>query len=168
MGSVGAQQTMQIEPLSFRAPLTGNFRALRLTPAAEVRAWAGGGAHAPTTTLPIALIHNLEFRTAVRNAFWGWQGLKGRRGMVMDRKTCELRVDQHLNSVPGSFPNSHVTLDTSLVLSMSPFVFCVMGKVFNFFPPSFLAARCEGSGLWSCHRTTELNGSFVHGFLNHL
>lgn len=44
--------------------------------------------------------------------------------MVMDQKTWELRVDQHLNSIPGSSPNNHMTLDMPLVLYMLTFVFC--------------------------------------------
>lgn len=93
--------------------------------------------------------------------------------MVMDQKTWELRVDQHLNSIPGSSPNNHIMLDMPLVFYMPLFVFCeinlslFLGEVFwlVFFPLStFLVASFEGSRLYSCHCTTERNGSFVHEF----
>lgn len=74
MGSVGAQQTMKMEPLPFRAPLTEDFRVLRLTPTSEVRPRVGGGAQTNTNSQPIALINKLEFRTAVSNVFWGVAG----------------------------------------------------------------------------------------------
>lgn len=38
--------------------------------------------------------------------------------MAMDQKTWELRVGPHLNSIPDSFPNTHMTLDVPLVLYM--------------------------------------------------
>lgn len=47
--------------------------------------------------------------------------------MAMDQKTWELRVDPHLNSIPDSFPNTHMTLDVPLVLYMPQFVFCEIG-----------------------------------------
>jgi len=38
--------------------------------------------------------------------------------MDVDQKTCELRVDQHVNSILDSFPNSHVMLGMPLLLCM--------------------------------------------------
>lgn len=64
--------------------------------------------------------------------------------MVMHWETWELRVDQHLNSIPGSFPNNHTTLNMSLVLSMPSFVFCEIGLSLFFFLVAFSAVKAPG------------------------
>lgn len=98
----------------------------------------------PTFILTLCpLLKKLGLRTAVTNVFGRRQGLKGRWKMVMHWETWELRVDQHLNSIPGSFPNNHTTLNMSLVLSMPSFVFCEIGLSLFFFWWLFLLWRLQ-------------------------